>query len=63
MAHAAIYQAISACVAICYTNELICSSRDGRVERGVVSCRDCPSNIYLTRGSNLNSNELVGLLK
>jgi len=63
MAHAAVYQAISARVAICYTNELICSSRDGRVERGVVSCRDCPSNIYLTRGSSLNGNELVGLLK
>ena len=63
MAHAAIHQTIPACVAICYTNELICGSSDGRVKRGVVSGRDRPSNIPLTRGADLNSNELVGLLE
>src|ERR1700730_24719 len=63
MTHAAIHRTISAFVATCYTHELICRSRDGRVERGVVSCRDCPSNIHLARGPDLNSNELVGLLK
>jgi len=63
MADAAIHQTASACVAIRNANKLICRSSDRRVERGVVSRRNRPPNIHLTRGTHVNSNKLAGSVK
>ncbi len=63
MIYAAIYQAVSACIAICYTDELVSGCSNGRVEHSIVGCRDRAPNVHLSRGPDLNRNELRGLLK
>src|SRR6267142_1665461 len=63
MTHAAINQTVSASIAVCYPNELVDSRGDSRMKCCVVSRRNRPPNIDLTRRSGLTGYQLVRLLK